>query len=397
MPRHHRAFALGGGLRGMTTLGGYLLLSISLALTGCVKDKSGQKQPKKTKRNAVDIASKLKKPLKRRLPRRRRRIPPQIKLDPTSLFGGERGFDHVGLAVQQLDAAKETYQALGFTNGQYGKLPNGLKNVNFYFADSTYLELLTVYDEKKNPWVSGWMKRYKQGAMFVAVCAYSYEQAKAFLKARGHTLSKAFAGRIKAPGKKRYSKKAQWHTFYFEPKFPLPGYKGWVFFIAYEPKARNLYLFKLTISRLKKKLAHPNTAVGLIAAWTVVKDLEQSKKAYRSIGLEQMKPVKSKTLAASGVVIKTGKGSMVVLQPNPREKKQAKGKPANDVAARFLKARGSSIIGLTVQVEDLEKARAIVKRGTGRDFAVYDGWFGKSFVVPPELTYGVWLEFAQVK
>ena len=69
---------------------------------------------------------------------------------PVSLFAGERGLDHVGIAVKDLTAARQTFNgALGFGGFEEGRLPNGIANLNYYFEDSTYLETLNAWSAGK--------------------------------------------------------------------------------------------------------------------------------------------------------------------------------------------------------------------------------------------------------
>src|SRR6202044_1867650 len=86
----------------------------------------------------------------------------------SDLLGGERGLDHVGVAVKDLDAATRAYHdVLGFDRPTEGKLPNGLRNVNYYFADSTYLETLTYWDRGKAEWLASFTDKHEGGLFAV--------------------------------------------------------------------------------------------------------------------------------------------------------------------------------------------------------------------------------------
>ena len=70
------------------------------------------------------------------------------------LAGSERGLDHVGIAVQDLAAARETFQQrLGFGILEDGKLPNGIQNTNYYFEDSPIWRLSMPWDPDKVRWL----------------------------------------------------------------------------------------------------------------------------------------------------------------------------------------------------------------------------------------------------
>lgn len=360
------------------------IVVFGLALTtACTKDE--KKKPKFKVVKIEKVPSKT--PPKRR---RRPRVPEQIKnVERDSLLGGERGFDHVGIAVRELEAAGKHYaEKLGFGNPQPGKLPNGLKNINFYFGDTTYLELLNHYDAKKNPWVSGFLAKHEQGALFAVLTTYAYGWSSAFLRRAGHPVGKPLAGRIEAKGVKK-GKRALWHTFYFE-KWPLPGNVNNLYFITYYRGMRNAILLKLKDDALRRKtFVHANTALGMSAAWMAVNDLEKAKKAYAEIGLDQARQAKAeKRFAAKALAIKAGEGELLLLQP----KQQGKGPVAD-----FIKRRGEGIIGVSVRVEKLKTAHEVVQKGLGKKLALYEGAQGKAFVLPPEQAFGVWLEFVQSK
>jgi hypothetical protein len=53
------------------------------------------------------------------------------------------------------------------------------------------------------------------------------------------------------------------------------------------------------------------------------------------------------------------------------------------------------IIGLSIEVSDLGKARHLAESSTGRKLETYKGFYGTSFLLPPEVTHGVWMEMFQ--
>ena len=59
-----------------------------------------------------------------------------------------RGVDHIVLAVQDLDAARDFYSSLGFTLTPTAYHPFGTKNALIQL-DDCFLELLAVDDESK--------------------------------------------------------------------------------------------------------------------------------------------------------------------------------------------------------------------------------------------------------
>jgi hypothetical protein len=67
------------------------------------------------------------------------------------------------------------------------------------------------------------------------------------------------------------------------------------------------------------------------------------------------------------------------------------GKPT----ASFLRERGQGVMGLTLAVGDIAKARSLIGGKTNRELPTYEGVYGKSILVPPEAASGVWIEMVQ--
>ena len=52
-------------------------------------------------------------------------------------------------------------------------------------------------------------------------------------------------------------------------------------------------------------------------------------------------------------------------------------------------------MGVSIEVASLQTARNLLESNTKRQFKPYDGPYGQSILIPPELTHGVWIEFFQ--
>jgi catechol 2,3-dioxygenase-like lactoylglutathione lyase family enzyme len=297
-----------------------------------------------------------------------------------TLLGGERGLDHVGIAVKSLADATHTYHdVLGFNRPIEGKLPNGLANVNYYFGDATYLETLVYWDREKAGWVASFTDKHS-GALFAVVSAFSPEASAQFLSARGITIGKPFSGTIQTAGQDAMPEE-QWKTF-FLPQGILPGNP--LYFISYRRGPRDEFLHKLEDPKARQMLAHKNTALGVRAVWFAVPDLAAASKAYESVGLPRGKAFKDALLGADGQVFGAGTGEIWLLAPSG---------PDSKVASFLADREGPGIMGVTIEVGSVAQAARVVGRGTGTSFALSDGLLGSSFRVPPELTLGVWLEF----
>jgi hypothetical protein len=66
------------------------------------------------------------------------------------------------------------------------------------------------------------------------------------------------------------------------------------------------------------------------------------------------------------------------------------------VLERFISNHDDGeIIGVSIEVADLNKARSWVESHSGEKLELYDGFYGRSVILPPDLTHGVWMEFFQ--
>jgi catechol 2,3-dioxygenase-like lactoylglutathione lyase family enzyme len=299
-----------------------------------------------------------------------------------TLLGGERGLDHVGVAVKDLDLATRTYRDyLGFSNPTEGKLPNGIRNVNYYFADATYLETLVHYDRSKATWLANFTDKHS-GALFLVLSVYSVESTTAFLRRRGIEVTRPVPGTIQTAGDSAMPEE-KWKTFFL--KKPLLAGDP-LYFIAYPRRDRDAYLEKLLDRRARRILRHDNTALGIKAVWIAVEDLPQATKECGAIGLEAGRRFADARLEAAGQEVHAGAGAIWLLSPAGK---------TSPVAA-FLKERGGpGIMGLTLEAGSVGAAARLIGDRTGRVFPTYAGALGTSILVPPELTHGVWLEFAE--
>ena len=133
------------------------------------------------------------------------------------------------------------------------------------------------------------------------------------------------------------------------------------------------------------RFKHPNTAMGIRSVWIAVDDVAKESKSLDSVGFRIAKGKRINGIGGDGPQTDAGRGVIRVLQPS-----DPKGKVAS-----FLADRGEGIMGITIEVSSLQKARDIIEQATKQKFAPYQGVHGNSILVPPSLTRGVWLELFQ--
>ncbi len=78
------------------------------------------------------------------------------------------GIDHIVIAVHSLDRAIATYRGLGFSVVEGGRHPYGSYNALIGFADGSYIELLSFYeDSPAHPW---WSLLQERGGGLIDFC-----------------------------------------------------------------------------------------------------------------------------------------------------------------------------------------------------------------------------------
>jgi catechol 2,3-dioxygenase-like lactoylglutathione lyase family enzyme len=292
-------------------------------------------------------------------------------------FPLERGLDHVGIAVKDLDAARATFHdGLGFGGMESGRLPNGIQNINYYFEDSTYLETLTAWDAQKAGWLADFVAKH-EGESFAVLSVSSAQQTKEFLDGRGTKTGAPIEGSIQTAR----SNGGHWQTLFFDHS-PLPADP--IFFIAYPPEVRAKNLAKLAEAvRSGKIYKHPNGALGVKAAWLAVSDLDAAVKSFEAIGMPADAAISEPRLGAKGRTIDAGQGKIFLVTPST---------PDGEVAKLLKERGGPGLMGLSIEVSILGVAQGFVARFTSKPALTGAGVLGQSVWV---FAHGSWLELFQ--
>ena len=78
------------------------------------------------------------------------------------------GIDHIVIAVHSLERAMATYRGLGFTVVAGGRHPYGSYNALIGFADGSYIEIISFYeDSPAHPW---WDLLHERGGGLIDFC-----------------------------------------------------------------------------------------------------------------------------------------------------------------------------------------------------------------------------------
>jgi catechol 2,3-dioxygenase-like lactoylglutathione lyase family enzyme len=295
------------------------------------------------------------------------------------LFGSGRGIDHVGIAVRDLEAAKKAYRdVLGFAVFAFGEESSGNRSGGSYL-ESGLLELTTSGDPTKPIGrVIGKFLEKHEGALFVGLEASPVDDAAKLLRTRGFNIQGPETGSMSDDPDQhdRVPITGSWRLVGLKtgpvPAAHLPAKSAdAIFFIQYQPSVETV---------------HPNTAKKLSSVWMGVRDLQASLREYESMGFRPARKFAVPQLGARGQEIEAGDGTILLLQPE-----MSTGKVGS-----FLAERGAEgIMGVSIEVASLQTARTVLEANTKRQFEPYAGPYGQSILIPPELTYGVWIEFFQ--
>jgi catechol 2,3-dioxygenase-like lactoylglutathione lyase family enzyme len=309
---------------------------------------------------------------------------PNAKPDQTpaqTLLGQGWGVDHVGVGVRDLAQVQHDYEGLGFKVSKGGHFPGGLSNCIVRFQNNSYLELLSVSGTQQGDAadIAEFVKKH-EGAMFLGINVSSAKATADYLKAHNFDAADPEPGSIMTNGATK-SPPPQWYTVGTADK-PAASKEGFtipIFFIEYLSKDR------LEKARAEGWIDHPNSAMSIHSVWFAVHDLETQLRTLRDAGLEIGDSRDAMFLGARGREVKAGHGGLVLLELGDKK----------GPLAEYLADHDEGIIALSIEVSDLGKARRLAESSTGSKLDTYAGFYGPSFLLPPKLTHGVWIEMFQ--
>lgn len=299
----------------------------------------------------------------------------------SSALGDGRGIDHIAIATKDLEGATgQYYQTLGFAAPQRTTLPNGVENGIIWFADGTYLELFTFYDREKAGFLAAVVGE-KEGGIFYALDISSAEETIAYLREKGFEVTEPIGGTTAVEGMTEAPPELWRYVMFMKPITAANEF----FLIEYHREALMALSQKYPEFSPPTSAVHANTAKSLKSVWVAVNDLDAAIQAYSSLGLALGEKVIVPQINAAGVAVEAAESVILLLEPVD----------AVGVTAAFLAQRGPGLIGMSVEVGNLQTAEKLIEANTGQHFESYGGVFGESVLVAAELTNGIWLELFQ--
>jgi hypothetical protein len=267
----------------------------------------------------------------------------------------------IPIAVRDLDVAATSYTTLGFTLTPGRVHPNSIRNTFANMQDGTFIELITATEARDS--LAEWYLEvldHREGGAFLALATDSVAAVAGYLAGRNAGFSDTGAG------------SSAFRTVALVEPEPLRR----VFFIQYAN--RSAYPDTMRI--------HTNTAVGLAAVWLVVRDIAATTQRLENLGWSAGSVLPLQPLNALGRVFSLAGGALILVSPTD----------LTGITASYLDQQGESLMGMTVMVEDVARARAVVAEGMGRRLPVGSiPGRGRSFFVPPGLAHGMWIEFLE--
>ena len=299
-------------------------------------------------------------------------------------LGAGRGVDHVGPLVrpENFDAAASVLtDQLGFSLTPTLLSPLGAKNRLIWFSDLTYLEVVTFTDlnEFTAPFVA--FLEDHEGAKFYGADVIDAAQAITFLNGAGYPNVGPLPAApltIESTGD-LVGLTPLWSSIILTARVAPDNS---TFFLDYdEAQVQQMFTdFPALAPR-----PHPNTAQRIDTLWQVVSDLDAAIDFYEGLGLEvRFKHKKIHYLGGRGAEVRFNNNTLALLEPD-----------GPGLVADFAAEREEGIMGVSIQVGDLQTAHAFVNDNTGLNLQTFNYQGRDRFLVPASLTHGFLIEMVE--
>ncbi|MEA2558515.1 MAG: hypothetical protein QOH06_19 [Acidobacteriota bacterium] len=296
-------------------------------------------------------------------------------------LGDGRGIDHVASLVrlENFDAAVDVWTGqLGFSATPALLSPIGAKNSLIWFSDQTYLEVATFTElnEFTAPFLA--FLEDHEGAKFYGTDVVDAAQAMAFLTGAGYANVGPIPAApltIEATGEMVGSIPLWSSIILLGPVAPDNSN----FFLDYD-EAQVQQMF-VEFPELAPQ-PHPNTAERIDTLWLVVSDLDAAIAFYEGLGLDvRFEHRKIHYLGARGAEVRYHNNTLALLEPD-----------GPGLVADFVAERGEGIMGVSIEVGDLQTALSLVNGNTGLGLQSFKYKGRERFLVPASLTHGFLVE-----
>lgn len=299
-------------------------------------------------------------------------------------LGDGRGIDHVGplVRLENFDAASDAWTGqLGFSATPTLLSPLGAKNRLIWFDDLSYLEILafTELNEFTAPFLA--FLENHEGAKFYGTEVLDGAQAAAFLTANGYPNVGPIPAAplvIESTGEV-VGLSPLWSSVILTSRV-APDNSN--FFVDYDEAQVQQMFVEFPVLAPQP---HPNTAQSIEALWLVVSDLDSAIDFYEGLGLQVgARHQKIHYLGARGAEVRYRDNSLILLEPD-----------GPGVVADFAADRGEGILGVSIQVGNLQTALDLINGNTGLGLESFKHKGRSRFLVPASLTHGFLVEMVK--
>ncbi|MBO9706951.1 MAG: VOC family protein [Caulobacter sp.] len=301
---------------------------------------------------------------------------PAAAAPPPSPTAGSQ-VDHALLWGRRIDEASDILGAkLGF-QVRPGRDPGGVANRFIRFEDGSYIEVLGLAPGAQlDPGMQADQDKLHgaAGSRSLGLRAPRLDALRDSLLAKGAGVTPIFEASPNDPDGLGPGKPPRWRLFAIDK----PRLSSTLFFIDYAPPRAD----PASTADRKAAQVHPNGTRKLSQFWLLSADPDADRAALAEMGYGAASPVRLPNLAAKGYCVPVGQGALLLLAPD-----------GPGLAADALEAGGPQVLGISLEVEDLARARRLVERGYGEPPAGYAGPLGESFLAPTRKDLGLVLEF----
>lgn len=223
-----------------------------------------------------------------------------------------KGIDHIVIAVQDMDAARQVYTDIGFTVVEGGKHPTGSFNNLIAFEDGSYIELLAFYEE--SPDHAWWDALHKRGGGLIDFCMQTddIQADHARLRELGANI-----GDLTPLSRQR----PDGYELAWINNKSLGDHQGLIPFLIEDQTPR--------AERVPKETTHANGATGIHTLTLNTPDLGFVQTIFDGLLGGAGKPVVRDDLHAEGLVYRVGDHQLQYLSPTTPDSTLQKAMDAN--------------------------------------------------------------------
>ncbi len=273
--------------------------------------------------------------------------------------------DHVLIAVRDLDAAKDTFETLGFKVTPEGRHPGRGTSNRLVVFGGEYLELISVHDPEGDlfrPNLPSFLDSREGLFIFSMGTPDVHGRARSVREAGVLITDPVKGSRQAADGTTAYS----WTQAEIDPE-AMPGSQ--TFFIQHDHTIEERY------TDPPDPTSHPNGVIGISSLSLAVKDADAASRHWTEVfGLERVSE------EAGCVRLRFGNSSLDFRQPD-----------GNEALADFIETWGEGPYRIVFTCEDLD-ATEMLLTANGVEGLMRDGG---CLSVPTESAQGVRMSFVQ--